>query len=174
MGFWNLLEAQGWPLLHLAATQRGICGVQFTEETGRFLLDQAKRTGEEEWERGGSDLLEVCAQQLREYFEGRRRRFALTLDLRGTEFQKAIWGALQRIPFGETRSYGEVAEAAGSPGAVRAAGAACGANPVAIVAPCHRVVTRGGGLGGYAGGLELKRRLLELEARAAKGVMEKA
>lgn len=172
MGFWNVLEVNGWPLVHMAATGAGISGIAFTEDTGRFLMDQAKRTGEELWERGGEGWLLSCAAQLREYLAGQRRRFELALDLRGTAFQRAVWEALRDIPYGETRTYGEVAEAAGNGRAVRAAGAACGANPVAIVVPCHRVVASGGGLGGYSGGLELKRRLIELEARVVKGAVD--
>jgi methylated-DNA-[protein]-cysteine S-methyltransferase len=87
----------------------------------------------------------------------------LPLDLRGTEFQRRVWDALLAIPFGKTRTYAEVARAIAEPAAVRAVGAANGANPCAIVVPCHRVVASGGKLGGYGGGLPLKRRLLALE-----------
>lgn len=168
MGFWNILEARGWPVVHIAATGVGVSGIAFTENTGQFLLDQGERTGEESWERASGGLVGSCAEQLREYLEGHRRVFEVALDLRGTAFQRAVWAALREIPYGTTRTYGEVAEAIGNSKAARAVGAACGANPVAIVAPCHRVVGRGGGLGGYAGGVELKQRLIELEARAAK------
>lgn len=102
-------------------------------------------------------------RQLGEYLEGKRTGFELALDLRGTEFQRRVWAALLRIPYGETRSYGEVARAIGSPAAVRAVGLANGANPVALVVPCHRVIAAQGKLGGYGGGLDLKRRLLAME-----------
>ena len=107
--------------------------------------------------------LAACARQLREYCAGRRRDFDLALAPRGTAFQRRVWEAIARIPFGATLSYGELAARAGAPGAARAAGAATGRNPLSIVVPCHRVVGSGGDLTGYAGGTERKRRLLELE-----------
>jgi methylated-DNA-[protein]-cysteine S-methyltransferase len=103
------------------------------------------------------------ARQLREYFAGRRQSFELTLDVSGTPFQRAVWNALLTIPFGETRTYGELARQVGRPSAARAVGAANGQNPVAIVAPCHRVIGAGGALTGFAGGLDAKARLLRLE-----------
>jgi methylated-DNA-[protein]-cysteine S-methyltransferase len=111
----------------------------------------------------GNRLLAEAADQLRAYFAGRLREFRIPLDLRGTDFQMRVWRQLQTIPFGETRSYLQIAAAAGSPKAVRAAGAANGANPVPIVVPCHRVIGASGKLVGYGGGLPLKKRLLELE-----------
>jgi methylated-DNA-[protein]-cysteine S-methyltransferase len=104
----------------------------------------------------------VCSQ-LDEYFAGRRKRFELSLAPAGTPFQRRVWEALCDIPFGETRSYREVAQALGSPQAVRAVGSANGRNPIAIVIPCHRVIAADGSLGGYSGGLERKAALLELE-----------
>ncbi len=103
------------------------------------------------------------ARQLEEYFLGRRRRFDRPLDLRGTDFQKRCWEELLQIPYGETRSYAEIARAIGNPLAVRAVGLANGQNPIAIMVPCHRVIGSDGSLIGYGGGLEVKRRLLELE-----------
>jgi methylated-DNA-[protein]-cysteine S-methyltransferase len=102
-------------------------------------------------------------RQLRAYFAGKLRRFDLPLDMVGTDFQLRVWRELERIPFGETRSYLQIAIGAGAPRAVRAVGAANGANPVPIVIPCHRVIGTTGKLVGYGGGLPLKRRLLELE-----------
>ncbi len=96
--------------------------------------------------------------------------FELPLDLRGTPFQRAVWEALQEIPYGETRSYAEIARRVGQPNAVRAVGAANGANPVALIVPCHRVIASGGKLGGYGGGLALKGKLLAMErSRPAQG-----
>lgn len=109
----------------------------------------------------------VAARQLTEYFAGDRRSFDLNLAPRGTEFQKSVWTALGEIPFGETRSYGELAKAIGRPTASRAVGAANGANPISIIVPCHRVIGASGKLTGYAGGLETKQRLLEFEGAAA-------
>jgi methylated-DNA-[protein]-cysteine S-methyltransferase len=108
-------------------------------------------------------LIEETARQLREYFAGARRAFDLPLDMQGTEFQKRVWQYLETISYGQTRSYAQVAAAIGSPAAVRAVGAANGANPVPIVVPCHRVIGAAGKLTGYGGGLPLKQRLLELE-----------
>jgi O-6-methylguanine DNA methyltransferase len=106
-------------------------------------------------------------RQLRAYFAGQLRRFELPLDLRGTDFQLRVWRELERIPYGETRSYLEIAEAIGAPRAVRAVGAANGANPIPIVVPCHRVIGASGKLVGYGGGLPLKKRLLQLEGAVA-------
>ena len=108
-------------------------------------------------------VLREAARQLREYFAGRRKSFSLPLRLAGTDFQRRVWGEIARIPYGETVSYSTLARRAGAPLAVRAAGTSTGRNPVAIVIPCHRVMGKNGGLCGFAGGLERKRRLLELE-----------
>ncbi|WP_106850136.1 methylated-DNA--[protein]-cysteine S-methyltransferase [Blastococcus sp. Marseille-P5729] len=108
-------------------------------------------------------------RQLREYFVGRRREFDLPLDLRGTGFQLAVWEQLLRIPYGQRRSYGQIAADLGDPRSVRAVGAANGSNPVSIIVPCHRVVAGTGALTGYAGGVERKRYLLELETRVMGG-----
>ncbi len=108
-------------------------------------------------------ILDDAASQLGEYFAGTRRDFDLPLDLRGTDFQRAAWLALAEIPFGETRSYGEQAEAIGRPGASRAVGAANGQNPVPIVLPCHRIIGADGSLTGFGGGLALKAALLSHE-----------
>ena len=108
-----------------------------------------------------------AVQQLQAYFAARLRRFDLTLDMRGTAFQKRVWEELERIPYGETRSYRQIAEAIGSAKAVRAVGAANGANPIPIVVPCHRVIGTSGKLVGYGGGLPLKQRLLALEGALA-------
>jgi methylated-DNA-[protein]-cysteine S-methyltransferase len=103
-------------------------------------------------------------RQLGEYFAGERRTFEIELDLGGTPFQRRVWNALREIPYGETRSYGEQANRIGAPDAVRAVGHANGQNPIAIVVPCHRVIGANGSLTGFGGGLENKRRLLDLEA----------
>ena len=108
-------------------------------------------------------FLREAAQQLRSYFAGELREFDLPLDLRGTDFQLRVWRKLQEIPYGETRSYGDIARAIRSAKAVRAVGAANGANPISIVVPCHRVIGSNGKLTGYGGGLPLKKRLLEME-----------
>jgi methylated-DNA-[protein]-cysteine S-methyltransferase len=105
------------------------------------------------------------SRQLEEYFAGERREFDLTLAPEGTPFERSVWDELRRIPFGETRSYGEIARAIGRPSASRAVGRANGANPIPIVVPCHRVIGADGSLTGFGGGLEAKSRLLEIEGR---------
>ncbi|UCF10605.1 MAG: methylated-DNA--[protein]-cysteine S-methyltransferase [Candidatus Bipolaricaulota bacterium] len=102
-------------------------------------------------------------RQLHDYLEGERRAFDLALDLRGTEFQRAVWDALRGIPYGETRAYGDVAKGIGRPRAARAVGQALASNPVPIIVPCHRVLGGNGSLVGFGGGLPLKERLLALE-----------
>jgi len=108
-------------------------------------------------------VLGETERQLGEYFLGQRRQFSLPLTFAGTDFQQKVWQALRTIPYGETRSYGEIARQLGRPDAVRAVGAANGRNPISIVVPCHRVLGASGALTGFAGGLAAKRRLLALE-----------
>jgi methylated-DNA-[protein]-cysteine S-methyltransferase len=111
-------------------------------------------------------LLRQAQQQLEEYFAGQRRTFTVKLDPSGTQFQNKVWSALRTIPFGETRSYGQIADQIGSRKAVRAVGAANGRNPIPIIVPCHRVIGADGTLTGFAGGLAIKARLLALEGAA--------
>ena len=114
-------------------------------------------------EANDSPVLLETERQLKEYFAGTRHTFDLELDFTGTAFQKQVWQALLTIPFGETRSYSQIAEQIGSPKAVRAVGAANGKNPISIVTPCHRVIGASGELTGFAGGLQAKQYLLALE-----------
>jgi methylated-DNA-[protein]-cysteine S-methyltransferase len=143
--------------LTLVASDDGLAGILWpAERPGRVRLPAATE------DRRHPVLVET-ERQLKEYFAGRRRTFALTLDVAGTAFQKKVWNALLTIPFGETRSYVQIARQIGRPTAARAVGAANGRNPVSIVAPCHRVVGATGTLTGFAGGLAAKARLLALE-----------
>jgi len=140
----------------LAASERGLCGLYF--EQHKYFA------GPHAWRRDDAQPhLLAAAKQLDEYFAGRRRRFELALDLRGTPFQQAVWRALQALPFGATTTYGAIAQGIANPKAIRAAGTAIGRNPVSIILPCHRVIGAAGSLAGYAGGLERKRFLLALE-----------
>jgi len=109
------------------------------------------------------EQLSGYVRELQEYFAGKRREFTFPLDLRGTDFQLSCWQALLRIPYGETRSYADIARAVGRPQGFRAVGLANNRNPIAIVVPCHRVIASDGTLCGYGGGLDVKRKLLELE-----------
>jgi methylated-DNA-[protein]-cysteine S-methyltransferase len=113
-------------------------------------------------------LLLETERQLGEYFAGKRKTFSVPLDMRGTSFQKNVWHALLAIPFGETRSYGQLAKQLGNPQAMRAVGAANGRNPISIIVPCHRVIGSSGKLTGFAGGLETKAHLLSLEEDGAR------
>ncbi|MFP4905556.1 methylated-DNA--[protein]-cysteine S-methyltransferase, partial [Paraburkholderia sp. BR14261] len=114
------------------------------------------------------------AAQIDAYLHGRRERFDLPLDIAATAFQQRVWDALQRIPYGETRSYSQIAETLGAPRAVRAVASACASNPVALAIPCHRVVQKGGSLAGYRWGLQRKAALLDSEARASQGAQNGA
>lgn len=130
--------------------------------TNLRMVDQTYEPSRADWAldpRAFGDAVE----QLNAYFAGELVDFELELDLRGTDFQRRVWKALLTIPYGETRSYGEIAEQISAPGAARAVGLANGHNPVAIVVPCHRVIGASGSLTGYGGGLDRKRTLLELE-----------
>jgi methylated-DNA-[protein]-cysteine S-methyltransferase len=143
--------------LKLVATDEGLAAILWEKERpGRVPLQI-------EGEDNGHPVLIETERQLEEYFGGRRQVFTLQLDPAGTPFQRSVWNALLTIPFGETRSYGQVARQIGRPTAIRAVGAANGRNPLSIVAPCHRVIGSTGALTGFAGGLEVKAFLLALE-----------
>ncbi|MFF3613019.1 methylated-DNA--[protein]-cysteine S-methyltransferase [Streptomyces sp. NPDC002580] len=134
---------------------------------GLYMVGQRHRPPEESF--GGRDdtHFDEVTEQLHAYFEGELKEFTLELRLAGTPFQRSVWDQLRRIPYGETRSYGELAEALGNMGASRAVGLANGKNPVGIIVPCHRVVGASGGLTGYGGGLDRKKRLLDFESGSA-------
>ncbi|MGE5580191.1 MAG: methylated-DNA--[protein]-cysteine S-methyltransferase [Bacillota bacterium] len=142
--------------------------IGIAEEDGcitHVVFDNGKEpTG---FELARTPLIEKAAAQLREYFEGKRTEFDLPLSLAGTDFQRSVWKALQEIPWGETRSYKDIAVRIGKPRATRAVGMANNRNPIPIIVPCHRVVGSDGSLTGYGGGLPVKQRLLELEKRRA-------
>ena len=140
--------------IFLGAAERGLTALSVDKPLeGDWVRDDAH------------PLIRAAACQLEEYFAGRRQCFDVPLELEGTRFQKRVWEALTAIPYGETTSYGALAGALGNPRAVRAVGRANGANPVAIIVPCHRVIAADGTLCGYGGGLERKRFLLDLERR---------
>lgn len=126
------------------------------------MVDQTYEPSRVDWAADGKAFPDAV-EQLEEYFAGDRTEFELDLDLVGTDFQRRVWAALQTIPYGETRSYGEIARQIGSPGAFRAVGLANGHNPIGIVVPCHRVIGSNGSLTGYGGGLDRKRALLAME-----------
>lgn len=144
-------------ILKLIASEKALTAVLWEDDNPKRVRVAGIR------EYPAHPLLLKAEQQLNEYFAGRRTAFDLELDFVGTEFQKQVWAALLAIPFGETRSYGQLAASIGKPTAVRAVGAANGRNPISIIAPCHRVIGSNGDLTGFAGGLGNKRFLLALE-----------
>ena len=161
--------------LFLAASKTGLMALEFdTRMPGQQTIRANPRNLREESKKCVFEESEVVMapylREIEEYFAGRRRDFSFPLDIRGTSFQVACWRALLAIPFGETRSYADIAFAVGKSNAFRAVGMANNRNPIAIVIPCHRVIASNGTLCGYGGGLEVKRRLLELEG-ALTGVL---
>ena len=152
------------------STVYSLCGLNITiGYTAEYIVSVSA------WEGGSymcgepSALSDDAARQLEEYLCGKRMNFELPVAIYGTDFQKAVLRALALVPFGETRSYGHIAEQIGRPRAFRAVGMACHRNPVGIIIPCHRIVSASGALTGYAGGLGLKERLLRLERHTAAG-----
>jgi methylated-DNA-[protein]-cysteine S-methyltransferase len=144
--------------LRLVASDTGLVAILWpNERPGRVPLGATV-------EDDAHPILVRAAAQVDDYFAGKLRAFDVPLDFRGTDFQRSVWQALLTIPFGETRSYVQIARQIGRPTASRAVGAANGRNPVSIIAPCHRVIGTNGTLTGFAGGLEAKRMLLDLEA----------
>ena len=138
------------------------------QDLSRLFACRVEAANEFETATPATDLLDEVERQLGEYFAGGRRRFDLPLDLRGTAHQKRVWSELLKIPFGETISYGQLAERVGS--SPRAVGGANGSNRVPIVVPCHRVIAADGSLGGFGGGLPVKQHLLELEGSLRTGL----
>lgn len=141
--------------LLLVGSPKGLQGLQFQDGAHPRDIQPAWKKAREPFR--------VVLEQLQEYFDGSRTRFQATLDLQGTPFQRQVWQALQRIPYGHTTSYGAIAKQVGRPQASRAVGAANGQNPVSIIVPCHRVIGANGKLVGYGGGLPIKTALLALE-----------
>ena len=159
--------------LFLAASARGLVALEFDARLpGQQSIRPNPRDLREE-QKGFTFQESPCemepyARELEEYLSGKRRKFTFGLDLRGTDFQLACWRALLAIPYGETRSYADIARAIGKPNAFRAVGMANNRNPIAIVVPCHRVIASDGTLCGYGGGLDVKRKLLELEGAMSR------
>jgi len=145
--------------LTLVATDEGLAGILWANDRPSRVQLRI------ETQNDSHPVLVQAERQLEEYFAGQRKEFELLLDVAGTPFQRKVWNALRTIPFGETRSYGEIAKQVGNPAAVRAVGAANGRNPVSIVVPCHRVIGSTGKLTGFGGGLDAKAYLLALEGR---------
>lgn len=156
-------------LLFLAHTGKGLRFVEFMDKKSlkRMIAGHAAEYPDATWEPSLLDLRPVV-DQLDEYFTGMRYAFDLKLDLVGSEFQLQVWDELMKIPFGETRTYGQIAKAVGQPKAARAVGLANNQNPIPIIVPCHRIIGANGKLTGYGGGLPKKKWLLQNEARFAE------
>jgi len=146
-----------YPIGELKIAEKDGCVVYVT------LAGGAGKDVPEDYERRETKVIKQAAAQLTEYFAGKRKVFDLPLEFRGTDFQKSVWEALLEIPWGETKTYGEIAKRIGNPKAQRAVGMANNRNPIAVICPCHRVIGQDGSLTGYAGGLGRKEYLLKLE-----------
>ena len=145
--------------LKLVASERGLSAILWENDSPNRVRLGAMTEDE------GNPILVEAQRQITAYFAGQLTEFTVPLEFHGTDFQKSVWAALLTIPFGETRSYGEIARQIGRPTAYRAVGAANGKNPISIIAPCHRVIGSNGSLTGFAGGLDAKELLLGLERR---------
>ncbi|WP_156857630.1 methylated-DNA--[protein]-cysteine S-methyltransferase [Oceanobacillus sp. AG] len=160
--YFSSLKSNGERMI-LAATEKGLCwagGFNETEEDMKTWL--LKQNPNQSFERN-EEKLQYYKRAFENYFSGEKKMLDVPLDLKGTAFQLAVWEALQHIPYGETRTYSEIAEAIGNPKSIRAVGTAIGRNPVLIAVPCHRVIQKNGTLGGFRAGLALKKSLLQLE-----------
>ncbi|WP_302104450.1 methylated-DNA--[protein]-cysteine S-methyltransferase [Polycladomyces zharkentensis] len=160
--YWGICNL-GNRTFRLAATKAGLCCITLPNESFEALERWAQKHMGSSILVKDETLLSEYIQQLKAYFESRRKAFTFPLDLRGTPFQIQVWKALLDIPYGTTKSYSEIAKAINRPLAVRAVGAANAANPIPVVIPCHRVIGKNGTLTGYRGGLDLKAELLRLE-----------
>lgn len=160
--YYTQLQHNGWQL-YLAATKNGLCFVGSLDGDFEEMENWFKKHRPELQLVKGEEQLIKPVKQIKEYIEGKRKEFNLPIDCKGTVFQEEVWQGLKKIPFGEIRSYSDIANEIGRPTAVRAVGAAIGANPVMIVIPCHRVLSKSGKLTGFRGGLLMKEKLLNLE-----------
>jgi methylated-DNA-[protein]-cysteine S-methyltransferase len=151
--------------IRAAATERGICRISLPAHSVEDFLGAIVKRFDPDILIQNNEIFNDLYRQLEEYLQGGRRDFSLSLDLRGTDFQLQVWEALSRIPYGETRSYKDLAGLIGRPKAVRAVGQANHVNPVPVVIPCHRVIGADGDLTGYGGGIPLKKQLLALEKK---------
>ena len=143
--------------IYLVASDLGLSSLSFKEQANPIVHSLNHSSSKEE-------IISLALQQLEEYFSGKRKVFNLPIDIKGTDFQKNVWKELQKIPYGKTVSYEDVAVNIQNKKAVRAVGTANGKNPLCIIVPCHRVISKNGSMGGYSGGLEMKSKLLEIES----------
>ena len=159
--YYSSIDSPFLKKVFVASTEKGVCAVDFLTSEKAFLKELRGIIGGEviEDHRKNKKVL----LQLKQYLKGTLKRFDCPLDLRGTPFQKKVWLQLAKIPYGETRSYQEIARAIGHPKACRAVGNANGSNPIPIILPCHRVIESNGGLGGFGHGIKVKKQLIDFE-----------
>lgn len=143
--------------LFIVASPKGITGIYFNEQDVPFAKSLQGREK-------ASLILRTTVIQLKEYFSGKRQKFTLPMDIESAEFSKKVWMELKKIPYGSTRSYKDIAEKINHKNAYRAVGTANGKNPICIIIPCHRVIAADGSIGGYTGGIHIKKKLLQLES----------
>lgn len=165
--YWSVVNQENWHL-YIAATDKGMCFLGAQNEPLERLTAWVQKHFSGSHVIENQEILYPYVMELTEYLEGKRKKFTITCDFYGTPFQIAVWNALCEIPYGQTRTYSDIARQIKKPKAVRAVGAAIGANPVLITVPCHRVIGKDGSLTGYRGGLKMKTELLALESSGTK------
>ncbi|WP_313798944.1 methylated-DNA--[protein]-cysteine S-methyltransferase [Cytobacillus sp.] len=164
--YWSLLKFKDWNF-YIASSSKGLVFVGSQNYPFEELFEWAKKRFPGSPLVEDDEKLEPYAVEITQYLEGKRKTFTIPFEYAGTQFQLAVWNALCEIPYGQTKSYSDIANDINKPAAVRAVGTAIGANPVLITVPCHRVIGKSGSITGYRGGIEMKTRLLELEKRAS-------
>ncbi|WP_427110645.1 methylated-DNA--[protein]-cysteine S-methyltransferase [Lysinibacillus xylanilyticus] len=164
--YWSLLKCKDWNF-YIASSSKGLVFVGSQNKPFEELFEWAKKRFPGSSLVEDDEILEPYVVEITQYLEGERTTFTVPFEYAGTQFQQAVWNALCEIPYGQTKSYSDIANDINKPAAVRAIGAAIGANPVLITVPCHRVIGKNGSLTGYRGGLEMKSLLLELEKHAS-------
>ncbi|QYR19372.1 methylated-DNA--[protein]-cysteine S-methyltransferase [Paenibacillus sp. sptzw28] len=164
--YWTLLNHEDWNM-YIAATSSGLCYIGSQSKSFDELAKWVESRFPGTVLARNDEILQPYKAELIEYLQGKLTCFTISVDFRGTPFQLAVWNALCQIPYGQTRSYSDIAGHIRKPAAVRAVGAAIGANPLLITVPCHRVIGKNGALTGYRGGLEMKTRLLTLEKESS-------
>lgn len=160
--YWSVLNSGNWQL-YLAASEQGVCYIGGQHESFDHLVEWMNSRYPQAVLERNDERLQPYTEELTEYLQGDRMSFTMTLDIQGTSFQRAVWRTLCEIPYGETRTYSEIAAYLQKPKAARAVGTAIGANPILITVPCHRVIGKNGHMTGYRGGLDMKKRLLQVE-----------
>lgn len=145
----------------IAKNKKGVCSIEFYSDESKFRGMLKRKFNEKVI--FAPEKMKNEVRQIQEYFSGKRRNFSMKLYMRGTDFQKKVWKAISKVGYSKTASYFDIAKSIKNPNVLRAVGTACGKNPLPIVIPCHRVITKDGGIGGFGGGLPLKRKMLKIE-----------